>query len=217
VKELFFKRLDKISPTIKAAQKRFFSFRINRLRASLDEVINELKKMSISFEQVEWFEDAFIVPLEERSRVVRSSLASENRIYIQNLSSIFCALQLNFRPNEWLLDLASAPGGKSLLWSSLLQNGGKISAVEKDRARFFKLKHNIKAQGAKNIRTFLKDGRAIGKICFQYFDKVLLDAPCSSESKFDLTQENPITYWSMRRVYRNAKLQKELIYQHMMP
>ena len=167
--------------------------------------------MGLKPKRVDWFEDAYVLPIEDREKVIKSSLYTEGKIYLQNLSSMFCALELELKEDEWLLDMASAPGGKSLLWSSLLKNRGKISAVEKDRNRFFMLKRNLKISGAKNIKTYQKDGRSIGKICPLYFDKVLLDAPCSSESKFDLGKENPIHYWNLRRVYRNSKLQKELI------
>ena len=212
--KIFFDRIKKINPNlldILKRKKEKFSFRINRLKTSKEEIDNFLKREGIDFEKVKWFDDAYILDINDREKIIKSNEYSEGKIYIQNLSSIFCALQIDLKENEWLLDLASAPGGKSLLWSSLLENRGKISAVEKDRNRFFMLKRNIKANGAKNIKTYQKDGRAIGKICPLYFDKVLLDAPCSSESKFDFTEENPITYWSLRRVYRNSKLQKELI------
>ena len=212
--KLFFERLNKIDPNLinlLNTKKRRFSFRINRLKTTREEIEKFLTDKNIKYQNVNWFEDAFILDLEDRDKIIKSKEYSEGKIYIQNLSSIFCALIVDLNENEWLLDMASAPGGKSLLWSSLLQNKGKISAVEKDKNRFYMLKRNLKICGAKNIKTYLKDSRAIGKICPLYFDKVLLDAPCSSESKFDLNLKNPIKYWSLRRVYRNSKLQKELI------
>ncbi|WP_187646940.1 RsmB/NOP family class I SAM-dependent RNA methyltransferase [Nitrosophilus labii] len=212
--KIFFERLSKIDPDIIIAlkePKKEFSFRINRLKIDNEEIKKELFNMGLKPKRVDWFEDAYVLPIEDREKVIKSSLYTEGKIYLQNLSSMFCALELELKEDEWLLDMASAPGGKSLLWSSILKNRGKISAVEKDRNRFFMLKRNLKISGAKNIKTYQKDGRAIGKICPLYFDKVLLDAPCSSESKFDLSKENPIHYWNLRRVYRNSKLQKELI------
>ncbi len=212
--KIFFERLNRIDPNIITAlqePKKEFSFRINRLKITNEEIKKEFFDMGLKPKRVDWFEDAYVLPIEDREKVIKSSLYTEGKIYIQNLSSIFCALELELKEDEWLLDMASAPGGKSLLWSSLLKNRGKISAVEKDRNRFFMLKRNIKISGAKNIKTYQKDGRKVGKVCPLYFDKVLLDAPCSSESKFDLSVENPIKYWSLRRVYRNSKLQKELI------
>ncbi|WP_234697170.1 RsmB/NOP family class I SAM-dependent RNA methyltransferase [Nitrosophilus alvini] len=212
--KIFFERLEKIDPAIISAlklPKKRFSFRINRLKTTNDEVLDKLEKVSIVPKRVEWFEDAYVLPLEERQNLIKTDLYTDGKIYIQNLSSMVAALELSLKEDEWLLDLASAPGGKALLWSSLLENRGKISAVEPDRNRFFMLKRNFKISGAKNIRAYQKDGRTIGKRCPEYFDKVLLDAPCSSESKFDLSIENPVKYWSIRRVYRNSRLQKELI------
>jgi NOL1/NOP2/sun family putative RNA methylase len=181
------------------------------LKTINEEIEGLLKRENIEYEKADWFSDAYILDITAREKLIKTKEYSEGKIYIQNLSSIYCALEVDLKEDEWLLDLASAPGGKSLFWSSLLQNRGKISAVEKDKNRFFMLKRNLKISGAKNIKTYQKDGRSIGKICPFYFDKVLLDAPCSSESKFDLSGKNPIKYWSLRRVYRNSKLQKELI------
>ncbi|WP_281951105.1 RsmB/NOP family class I SAM-dependent RNA methyltransferase [Nitrosophilus kaiyonis] len=212
--KIFFERIKKINPKLLELLKRKkekFSFRINRLKTTNEEIEKFLKNLNIEYEKVNWFEDVYILDIKDRDKIIKSNEYSQGKIYIQNLSSIFCALNIDLKENEWLLDMASAPGGKSLLWSSLLENRGKISAVEKDKNRFFMLKRNIKSYGVKNIKTYNKDGRAIGKICPNYFDKVLLDAPCSSESEFDFTKENPITYWNLRRVYRNSKLQKELI------
>ena len=212
--KIFFERLNKINPNlveILRKKKSKFSFRINRLKTTNEEIEGLLKRENIEYEKAVWFSDAYILDITAREKLIKTKEYSEGKIYIQNLSSIYCALEVDLKEDEWLLDLASAPGGKSLLWSSLLQNRGKISAVEKDKNRFFMLKRNLKISGAKNIKTYQKDGRSIGKICPFYFDKVLLDAPCSSESKFDLSVENPIKYWSLRRVYRNSKLQKELI------
>jgi len=213
-KKIFFDRLKRVDKDILKAlkePKEEFSFRINRIKISNSELEEELKSLNLFPKRVDWFEDAYILDIKNRDRLIKSSLFTEGKIYIQSLSSMFCSLLLELKHSEWLLDMASAPGGKSLLWSSLLQNRGKISAVEKDKKRFFMLKRNIKISGAKNIKTYKKDARVIGKISNLYFDKVLLDAPCSSESKFDLNLENPITFWNLRRVYRNSKLQKELI------
>jgi 16S rRNA C967 or C1407 C5-methylase (RsmB/RsmF family) len=138
--------------------------------------------------------------------VTKSKPYTSNKIYIQNLSSIIAANALDIDENDWVLDLAAAPGGKSLIFS---EKASKVSAVEPDKKRFFRMKRNFKEHGAKNIQTYNKDGRFVYKATGPIFDKVFLDAPCSSEAHIDL--EEGITWWNLKRVRRFSKLQKELI------
>jgi 16S rRNA C967 or C1407 C5-methylase (RsmB/RsmF family) len=113
---------------------------------------------------------------------------------------------LDVKEDDWVLDLAAAPGGKSLIFSEIAR---KVSAVEPDKGRFFRMKRNFKEHGAKNIQTYNKDGRFVYKATGEMFDRVFLDAPCSSEAHIDFNEG--ITWWNLKRVRRFAKLQKELI------
>ena len=200
----FFERAKKINPAILTAKKDSFSFRINHHRGTTDEALAMLREEGYEPQPVSWAKDVFTLPIEERKAIVKSRAYTQNRIYIQNLSSIFAAYSLDIEPEDWVLDLAAAPGGKSLIFS---ERAKKVSAVEPDKARFFRMKRNFKEHGAKNIQTYNKDGRFIYKACPGWFDKVFLDAPCSSEAHID----GEVTWWSMRRVRRFSKLQKELI------
>ena len=200
----FFDRVKKINPKILKATKDRFSFRINHHRANTQETIDLLQKEGFFPEPVGWADDVFVLPIEDRKKITKTKVYTQNKIYIQNLSSIFAAYSLDIEPDDWVLDLAAAPGGKSLIFS---ERAGKVSAVEPDKSRFFRMKRNFKEHGAKNIQTYNKDGRFIYKACPAWFDQVFLDAPCSSEAHID----GEVTWWSMRRVRRFSKLQKELI------
>ena len=206
MQELFKERIKRIDPSILEAlkNKNEFSFRINHHRGKTEDAIESLKKEGFAPKQVEWAGDVFTLPIEDRKRIVKSQAYTQNLIYIQNLSSIFAAYSLDIDPDDWVLDLAAAPGGKSLIFS---ERAVKVSAVEPDRQRFFRMKRNFKEHGAKNIQTYNKDGRFVYKSCTGWFDKVFLDAPCSSEAHID----GEVTWWNMRRVRKFSKLQKELI------
>ncbi|WP_024791254.1 RsmB/NOP family class I SAM-dependent RNA methyltransferase [Lebetimonas sp. JS032] len=205
MQKVFEEKINKINPEILKGlkEKKEFSFRINRHKADLD-VIDELKKEGFSPKKVEWNEYVFTLPIEERKKIIKSSSYTQNKIYIQNLSSIIAALSLNVNEEDWVLDLAAAPGGKSLIFSEMAK---KVSAVEPDKKRFFRMKRNFKEHGAKNIQTYNKDGRFVYKATGEMFDKVFLDAPCSSEAHID----GEVTWWNLKRVKRFSKLQKELI------
>ena len=204
---LFIERINKINPAILDGlkEKKEFSFRINRHKAGL-EAVEELKKEGYNPKNVEWSEWVYTLPIEERKRITKSKTYTANKIYIQNLSSIISALSLDIDENDWVLDLAAAPGGKSLIFS---ETANKVSAVESDKNRFFRMKRNFKEHGAKNIQTYNKDGRFVYKATGAMFDKVFLDAPCSSEAHIDFSEG--ITWWNLKRVRRFSKLQKELI------
>ena len=200
----YFERVRKIDPKILEAKKDRFSFRINHHRATTTEVLKMLESEGYEPEPIEWAEDIFTLPIANRKTIIKTKTYTQNLIYIQNLSSIFAAYALDIEPEDWVLDLAAAPGGKSLIFS---ERAKKVSAVEPDKTRFFRMKRNFKEHQAKNIQTYNKDGRFVYKTCPQWFDKVFLDAPCSSEAHID----GEVTWWSMRRVRRFSKLQKELI------
>jgi len=204
---IFIERINKINPEILEGlkEKKEFSFRINRHKAGL-EAVEELKKEGYNPKPVEWSEWVYTLPIEERKKITKSKTYTANKIYIQNLSSIISALSLDIDKNDWVLDLAAAPGGKSLIFS---EKAKKVSAVEPDKNRFFRMKRNFKEHGAKNIQTYNKDGRFVYKATGEMFDKVFLDAPCSSEAHIDF--DEGITWWNLKRVRRFSKLQKELI------
>jgi 16S rRNA C967 or C1407 C5-methylase (RsmB/RsmF family) len=207
MEKVFFERIEKINPKIidGLKEKKEFSFRINRHKADL-EAIDELREEGYNPKKVDWSDYVYTLPIEDRKKVTKSKPYTSNKIYIQNLSSIIAANALDIDENDWVLDLAAAPGGKSLIFS---EKASKVSAVEPDKKRFFRMKRNFKEHGAKNIQTYNKDGRFVYKATGPIFDKVFLDAPCSSEAHIDL--EEGITWWNLKRVRRFSKLQKELI------
>ena len=206
--EDFKNRLNLIEPTLfdRLQNKCEFSFRVNLHRSNIEDVLTMLKKEGIEPKGVEWSDNAYILPLNLRDNIVKSRAYGENLIYIQSLSSIFAALELDVSSSDWVLDLAAAPGGKSLIFSEM---ANKVSSVEPDKNRFFSMKRNFKKMGAKNIQTYNKDGRFVYKATPEWFDRVFLDAPCSSEAHIDI--KKGITWWGSRRIYKFAKLQKELI------
>jgi 16S rRNA C967 or C1407 C5-methylase (RsmB/RsmF family) len=204
---LFFERIRRINPAIETGlrDKKAFSFRINRHRADLD-ALQALQKEGYEPTGVTWSPYVYTLPIQDRKRIVKSATYTQNKIYIQNLSSVIAALALGVDADDWVLDLAAAPGGKSLIFS---ETARKVSAVEPDKQRFFRMKRNFKEHGAKNIQTYNKDGRYVYKATGAIFDRVFLDAPCSSEAHIDL--QEGITWWNLKRVRRFSKLQKQLI------
>lgn len=97
---------------------------------------------------------------------------------LQAASSFLPVIALAPSPNERILDMASAPGGKTTYISALLQNTGVVFANDSNKTRTKSLTANIHRLGCKNVIVCSHDGRDFPKV-MGGFDRVLLDAPCS--------------------------------------
>jgi NOL1/NOP2/sun family putative RNA methylase len=188
------------------------SFRVNTLKAPSRILLNQLLDYGLNPSPINWCPDSFYVSKKQRETLTKSQEAKDGLIYIQNPSSMFASLVLDPQPGEHILDLAAAPGGKSLHIAVLMANQGRIAAVERVKERFFRLKANVKRSGASIIHCYCKDGAKIGRLVPERFDRVLLDAPCSSEGGFDLTDNTSFAYWSEKKIKEMTFKQKQLIY-----
>ena len=188
------------------------AFRVNPL-AQIDpaEVVKELSEQLVDLKPVEWFENAFSVGHDSRDKLVNSLAAENSQIYIQNPSSFLPCLVLNPQPGEQVLDLCAAPGGKTLLLAAMMKNEGLVSAVEAVRGRYFKLQANLKRYGCEIARTYLSDGRSVGRKVPERFDRVLIDAPCSGETRIHQLNPESFEFWSERKVKEQSRKQYGLI------
>ncbi|KAI0302083.1 NOL1/NOP2/sun family-domain-containing protein [Russula brevipes] len=97
---------------------------------------------------------------------------------LQAASSFLPVIALSPQPHERVLDMASAPGGKTTHMAALMQNTGVIFANDANKARTKSLTANVHRLGCKNVVVCSYDGREFPKV-MGGFDRVLLDAPCS--------------------------------------
>ena len=97
---------------------------------------------------------------------------------LQAASSFLPVIALAPQPHERVLDMASAPGGKTTHIAALLQNTGVVFANDSNKARVKSLTANVHRLGCKNVVVCSYDGREFPKV-IGGFDRVLLDAPCS--------------------------------------
>ena len=111
-----------------------------------------------------------------------------------------------------VFDVTAAPGSKTTQVSALMKNTGKIIACEKHQIRHDKLVHNIKLQGATNIETHKMDAlKLIEELEKESFDAILLDAPCSAEGRFKLSDERTYGFWTLMNIRDKAILQTSLL------
>ncbi|MCH7638482.1 MAG: RsmB/NOP family class I SAM-dependent RNA methyltransferase [Bacteroidetes bacterium] len=187
-------------------------FRINRLKGSEDAALDELRSVGLSPEAVSPVPGAFAVPAEQRPQLLNSEPASRDAIYIQNVSSQLPPLILDPQPGERVLDLCAAPGSKTRQLACLMQDEGEIVAVEKVRKRFYKLKANVARQGSTIVRPVLGSGTAYWHREPEAFDRVMVDAPCSTEGRFRTDDPETTRYWSRRKIKEMQAKQRRLLF-----
>lgn len=187
------------------------TFRANRLKTTAAQLRTELEQAGFAPQNIPWYPEAFALPFINKRPLTETAAFYEGRLYIQNLASMLAPLALDPQPGETVLDLAAAPGGKATQMAALMGNDGRLSVVEAIKPRFFRLKANLDQQGVTIARSFLMDGRLVGRKCPQMFDRILLDAPCSSEARFTRLNPQSWAHWSPRKVKETARKQKGLI------
>ena len=154
---------------------------------------------------------AVVLPAALRAALVDDPAVRAGAVQLQNPSSQLPVLALSPRPGEEVLDLAAAPGGKTLHIAALMAGAGRLAAVEAVKARFFRLRENLNVGGAAHVHCYLMDGRQVAHKTPARFDRVLLDAPCSSEARFDAADPGSWAHWSAHKEGECARKQHGLL------
>lgn len=217
--EIFLERLSRIIPPHKwdsvantFAEKKPTTFRVNILKISTDVVKRELEKQGFRSESVSWYPDALILKEGRLRDLQETQLYQRGEIYVQSLNSMLPPLILAPQSGENVLDLTAAPGSKTTQMACLMKGGGRILANDNNKLRYFRLKANIEMQGAKNVELSLRYGESFGKTHPGKFDRVLLDAPCSAEGRFDIHEPASYRYWKPSKIREMVRKQKKLFF-----
>ena len=130
--------------------------------------------------------------------------------YLQEPSAMCVAYLLGFDEGEKVLDLCAAPGGKTIQTSLLLNDTGVIISNDLSKKRTGSILENVERLGLGNIIITNNDFSLIDENYRNYFDKIILDAPCSGSGMFRKQSEMKED-WSIQKVIKFAEIQKELI------
>ncbi len=152
--------------------------------------VNTLKISPVEFRKISPFdlapvpglEDAFLVKGEAQAG--RHPYHAAGLYYLQDPSSMVAARLLDPQPGEMVLDISAAPGGKSTQIAGLMNGQGLLVANEIDRERVWDLVENMERCGIRNAIVTNEAPSRLVKILGGFFDRVLLDAPCSGEGMF---------------------------------
>lgn len=150
--------------------------RVNTLKNDKNSLIAELAKENVKAEEIPFLENA--VSLTETGSIERLSAYKSGKLHIQDASSQLCVDFLSPKPREVLLDICSAPGGKSFTAAQYMCDRGKIFACDLYNHKLKLISDGAKRLGIHSIVTLKRDG-ASSDVSLPLADKILCDVPCS--------------------------------------
>jgi len=182
------------------------SFRINTLKAKRDDIlilIKDLKTRALPF-----YTDGFL--LCDKAKLGNHITHTLGLIYVQEVASMIPVIVLDPSPGEVVLDLCAAPGSKTTQIAQSMENTGLLVVNEMSRKRIGGLIFNCKRCGLLNESVISLRGQRIDKVLPEYFDRILIDAPCSAEGT--IRKSKAVLYhWGLQNIRRMARIQRGLI------
>ncbi|HYA26408.1 MAG TPA: 16S rRNA (cytosine(967)-C(5))-methyltransferase RsmB [Thermodesulfovibrionales bacterium] len=151
------------------------TIRVNTLKATRKAVLNRLSEMGIHGDPTFFSPDGIKII---KSHTFRELSAFSDCLLVQDEASQLITYLLEPRPEEMILDACAAPGGKTSHIAQVMGDRGKIIAADTDEKRLDLLKENVSNLGITSVSTMRAN---ILNCSFEKtFDRILLDAPCSS-------------------------------------
>jgi 16S rRNA (cytosine1407-C5)-methyltransferase len=128
----------------------------------------------------------------------------------QGSSSQLPVILLDVKPGERVLDMTAAPGSKSTQLAAMMKNRGELILNDATRSRHQPLNVNMQRSGAVNYYVINAWGERMGSIFPEYFDKILLDAPCSA---LGTIHSSPAVWdwWSPDKMQKLCRVQYQLL------
>jgi NOL1/NOP2/sun family putative RNA methylase len=182
------------------------SLRINTLKAKREEVIRLLGDLKLA--ELPFSQDSFTVA--GRHSLGNHVAHSLGLIYVQEVASMIPVIVLDPQPDEVVMDLCAAPGSKTTQIAQLMANRGLLVANEISRKRMRGLTHNIKRCGLMNEVVISVNGQKIHRVFTDYFDRILIDAPCSAEGTIRRSKA-VLFHWGVKNIQRMSRLQVGLL------
>ena len=175
-------------------EKPYVGIRTNLLKLEPEKLKEILDR---DFKEIPWVKEGFYFE-EERGVLTTPSLSNIEKIksisknpyyfaglyYIQEPSAMTPAMVAGIKPGDKVLDLCAAPGGKSTQAAAYLQGEGLLVSNDISASRVKALQKNIEVSGIDNVLITNEDPKNLSKVYIEYFDKIIVDAPCSGEGMF---------------------------------
>lgn len=184
---------------------RVYGFRLNTLKGEGKAL---LTKLPFTTEPVAWCDTGFYYQSEEK--LGKHPFHEAGLYYIQEPSAMISAELAQAEPGDVVLDLCAAPGGKTTQLACKLQGKGLLISNEINPQRATILSQNVERMGVKNAIVTNESPQKLSKVLTNFFDKIIVDAPCSGEGMF---RKEPlaVSQWSLENVKMCAERQAEIL------
>jgi len=190
------------------------TLRVNKLKTNVTDLTEILLKENISVCSTK-VENA--LEIVGGIDVTKSAAYLNGLFHVQDISSQTVVSVLAPQPNENVLDICAAPGGKTFTMAQYMKNNGKITACDLYEKRVELIQKGANRLGITNIKVMQNDATAINNT-FENFDAILCDVPCSGlgvirrkpEIKYkDITEYKDITLIQSKILENSAKYLKQ--------
>lgn len=183
------------------------AIKINTAKTSLQ---NWEKICPFDTEKIPWCDTGFIIKNTGKSEVSKHPYYFAGLYYIQEPSAMLPASILPIDEGDKVLDLCAAPGGKSVAAASKLNGSGLLIANDISVSRTSALIKNLQRAGAYNTIVTAETPERLSLHFKEYFDKILLDVPCSGEGMFR-RKPDMVKDWIGKGPLYYASIQKEIL------
>ena len=181
--------------------------RVNTLKITREKLMKEFDKISIKSYKVNDIEEALRV--ENLKNIENNDLFKKGFFTIQDISSMIVGKVMNPNKNSRVLDLCSAPGGKTTHIATLMENTGEVVSRDIFDHKLKLIKNSVDRLGLTNVKIEKSDASIIDKNIIENFDYVLCDVPCSG---LGIIKRKPeIKYKSKEEIKDLPKLQYDIL------
>ena len=182
----------------------YLSVRVNKLKYSEEEFEEFLKEKDIQI--IKKVDSVYYV---NSGLIINSKEFKEGKIIAQDASSYLAAKNLGVKPNELVLDICAAPGGKTAVLAEEMENKGEIIAIDIHQHKKKLIEENMKKLGIDIVKATVLDARNVNKQG-RKFDKILVDVPCSG---YGVIRKKPEILYTKNRenIEELASLQLEIL------
>lgn len=173
---------------------KYQALRVNTLKADVE---NFVKNSDFDLEQVPWVDEGMYYNPDNHPG--KHPFHEAGVYYIQEPSAMVPGVLIDAQPGEKILDMCAAPGGKSTQIASGMKNEGILICNEINAARAKILSENVERMGIRNAIVTNESTDKLAQVFGEYFDKIMVDAPCSGEGMFR-KNDNACDEWSLENV-----------------
>lgn len=161
-------------------------------------------------EEIPWCKNGFIINGSTKAEISKHPYYFAGLYYIQEPSAMLPASILQIERGDKVLDLCAAPGGKAVEIASKLNGSGLLIANDISASRAAALAKNLQMAGALNTVVTVETPERLSLHFKEYFDKILLDVPCSGEGMFR-RKPDMVKDWVDKGPSYYAVIQKDIL------